>query len=322
MFSKLIHIFLILGLGILFAGIFSVPVRKINYIYGKNIPFLKRRQKTRNVLAVLSWYGFLLIVLISIFGLLYFHLYQYFSKVSWNAFLTMVTDTIQRILDFVPFISMDSFDSFSSDIVQSIMKLPGIIGKIVIAILISIYLLMDWDYYIGNLRKWRREYLSFKTNRILSTIFRETKENLFCYLKGQSLDALVMGLLLSIGLWIIKVPLGIPIGILAGIGNIIPYAGPVIAFTLTILLCLIEQRVRTLIIAIIYLILIQQLDSSFIGPKLLGKQMDVRPLFVIVSILVGGTLFGVIGMIFAVPAAAILKCLFKNTLSHLHKKIF
>ena len=321
MFSKLIHIFLILALGVLFAGIFSVPVRKINYIYGKNISFLRRRKKARNILAVLSWYGFLLIVLFSIFGLLYFHLYRYFSKVSWNAFLMMVTDTIHRIFDFIPIISMDSFDSLSSDIVQSIMKLPGMIGKIVIAILISVYLLMDWDDYMRNLRKWRREYLSFKTNRFLSAVFRETKENLFSYLKGQSLDALVMGILLSIGLWMVKVPLGIPIGILAGIGNIIPYAGPVIAFTLTILLCLIEQRVRTLITAIIYLILIQQLDSSFIGPKLLGKQMDVRPLFVIVSILVGGTLFGIIGMIFAVPAAAILKSLLKNTLSHLHGKI-
>ena len=159
MFSKLIHIFLVLALGVLFAGIFSVPVRKINYIYGKNISFLKRRKKARNILAVLSWYGFLLIVLISIFGLLYFHLYQYFSKVSWNAFLTMITNTIHRILNFVPFISMDSFDSFSSGIVQSLMKLPGIIGKIVIALLISVYLLMDWDDYMGNLRKWRREYL-------------------------------------------------------------------------------------------------------------------------------------------------------------------
>ena len=186
MFSKLIHIFLVLALGVLFAGIFSVPVRKINYIYGKNISFLKRRKKARNILAVLSWYGFLLIVLISIFGLLYFHLYRYFSKVSWNAFLTMVTDTIHRIFDFIPIISMDSFDSLSSDIVQSIMKLPGMIGKIVIAILISVYLLMDWDDYMRNLRKWRREYLSSKTNRFLSAVFRETKENLFSYLNKLS----------------------------------------------------------------------------------------------------------------------------------------
>jgi predicted PurR-regulated permease PerM len=121
-----------------------------------------------------------------------------------------------------------------------------------------------------------------------------------------------MGVLISVGLWLFQVPLGIPIGILAGVGNLIPYLGPIIAFSFSIIVCMIEQQYKVLTAALIYLIIIQQLDSSFIGPKILGRQMQIRPLFIIVSILIGGTLFGVIGMIFAVPAAGIIKSFIKK----------
>ena len=315
MLSKLLQIFFVLTLGSLLACFFSIPVRKINYLLGKNIPILKHRKKTRNIISVFIWYGLLLVFLFLIVGLLYYNIYQYFSKISWNVFINMVSTTIQDILNLIPFININSFESISSSLIQALMKLPGIIGKILIAFLISIYLLMDWDYYLKNLRRWRRELLSEKTNHYLNAITRETKNNLFAYLKGQSLDALIMSVLLSFGLWLIQVPLGVPIGITSGIGNLIPYAGPAIAFTLTTLFCLIEQRVRTLIIAIVFLIIVGQIDSSYIGPKLLGKQMQVRPLFVIVSILIGGTLFGVIGMLFAVPVAAALKTLCESILS-------
>ena len=152
---------------------------------------------------------------------------------------------------------------------------------------------------------------------MITSSVQEAKDILFSYLKGQSLDALIMGILISLGLWIFHVPLGIPIGILAGVGNLIPYLGPIIAFSFTIIVCMIEQRYTLLATTLVYLIIIQQIDSSFIGPKILGRQMQIRPLFIIVSILIGGTLFGVIGMIFAVPAAGILKSFIKKYLNQI-----
>ena len=82
MLSKLLQIFFVLALGTLLACFFSIPVRKINYLLGKNIPILKHRKKTRNIISVFIWYGLLLVFLFLIVGLLYYNIYQYFSKIS------------------------------------------------------------------------------------------------------------------------------------------------------------------------------------------------------------------------------------------------
>ncbi len=307
MFSKLFQILFVLSLGIFFALLFSVPVRKINLIYGKNFSLLKHKKKIRNILSVFTWYGALFLFILLVLGMFYYSIANYFSQVSWNEFMDKITVMIDRISENIPLLKDISLEPLTVRIIPFLVKIPGTIGKLFIAVLISIYLLIDWDYYLSAFRNWKRNCLTPKGNKMLSVFLQETKDNLFGYLKGQSLDALLMGFLLSIGLWLLKVPLGIPIGILAGIGNLIPYLGPIIAFSLTTIACLIEQRVRTLIIAIIYLILIQQLDSSLIGPRLLGKQLKIRPLFVVLSILIGGTLFGPIGMFLGVPAAGIIK---------------
>ena len=312
MFSKLYQIFLILFIGLLIACLFSVPIRNLNCFYGKNIRFLRHRRKWRTRLSVFSWYCLLLILLAAVFGLFYYNISGYFMKISWEEFVGQFADMVNNITKRFPILNSNRFQIDTSAMVNVLFRLPGLLGKLVISVLISIYLLLDWDSYIYDLKRWKRKCFTRKTNRFITSSIQESKEILFSYLKGQSLDALIMGVLISVGLWLFQVPLGIPIGILAGVGNLIPYLGPIIAFSFTIIVCMIEQQYRVLTAALIYLIIIQQLDSSFIGPKILGRQMQIRPLFIIVSILIGGTLFGVIGMIFAVPAAGIIKSFIKK----------
>ena len=312
MLSKLYQIFLVLLIGLLIACLFSVPVRNLNCFYGRKIPFLKHRKKWRNRISVFSWYVFLFFLFAALFGLFYYNISRYFMKISWEEFINQFIDSVNTITNQFPILNSNRFKIDTSAMVDVLFKLPGILGKLIISVLISIYLLLDWDSYRIDLQKWRRRCLTQRTNKIITSSVRESKEILFCYLKGQFLDAILMGILISFGLWIIGVPLGIPIGILAGIGNMVPYLGPIIAFSLTIIVCMIEDNYTVLAIALIYLIIIQQLDSSIIGPKILGKQMQIRPLFIIVSILIGGTLFGVVGMIFAVPAAGIIKSLLEK----------
>ena len=312
MLSKLYQIFLILFIGLLIACLFSVPVRNLNCFYGKRIRFLRHRRKWRTRLSVFSWYGLLIILFAAVFGLFYYNISGYFMKISWEEFVGQFADMVNNITKRFPILNSNRFQIDTSAMVNVLFRLPGLLGKLVISVLISIYLLLDWDSYIYDLKRWKRKCFTRKTNRFITSSIQESKEILFSYLKGQSFDALIMGVLISLGLWLFHVPLGIPIGILAGVGNLIPYLGPIIAFSFTIIVCMIEQQYRVLTAALIYLIIIQQLDSSFIGPKILGRQMQIRPLFIIVSILIGGTLFGVIGMIFAVPAAGIIKSFIKK----------
>lgn len=307
MLSKLTQIFLVVVLGILFALLFSVPVRKINLFYGRHLSFLRHKKKWRNILAVLSWYFFLLLFLFTLVFLFCYSICQYFSQISFSDFMEKVQLTTRKIITVFPFLNKIGIEKYLQSMLDGILSLPGVIARLAAAFMISVYLMLDWDFYLKKFADWKQEWLTPKNRHRLNLILMEIKSALFGYLKGQSLDSVLMGCLISLGLSLLRVPFGIAIGILAGAGNMIPYVGPVIAYSLTVFFCLLEEKKKILCFALLYLILIQQIDGSFFGPKLLGRQMQVRPLFVLLSILTGGTLFGPAGMLFAVPAAVIIK---------------
>ena len=137
------------------------------------------------------------------------------------------------------------------------------------------------------------------------------------YIRGQLIDALIMAVLVSVSLYLIGVKYAVIIGILSGIGNLIPYLGPVVAYGSTILVCLLSGDWKRLIVAIIVLFVIQTIDGNVINPRLLSSNVDVHPMLVIAALIIGGALGGVVGMLFAVPVAAFLKIQFDKIINRL-----
>ena len=127
------------------------------------------------------------------------------------------------------------------------------------------------------------------------------------YIRGQLIDAIIMAVLISAALSLVGVKYAVIIGILSGIGNLIPYVGPVIAYGSTILVCLVTGDLRRLLVAVIVIFLIQTIDGNVINPRLLSSNIDVHPMLVIAALIVGGALGGIVGMLFAVPVAAFIK---------------
>ena len=119
---------------------------------------------------------------------------------------------------------------------------------------------------------------------------------------------------------LVGVKFAIVIGVLAGIGNLIPYVGPFVAYALTVLVCLISNDFNTMFIAIIALLVIQTIDGQIINPRLLGSTVNVHPMYVIVAIIFGESLGGFMGMIFAVPVAALIKIEFDRLVEMKLKK--
>ncbi len=122
--------------------------------------------------------------------------------------------------------------------------------------------------------------------------------------------------MISIVLSLTGVKFAIVIGVLAGIGNLIPYVGPFVAYGLTILACLISNDLQTLVQSLIALAIIQAIDGQIINPKLLGSTVNVHPMYVIVAIIFGEALGGFMGMIFAVPVAALIKIEFDRYIAY------
>ena len=123
------------------------------------------------------------------------------------------------------------------------------------------------------------------------------------------MDSILMVILTSGALLLIRLDFAIIIGVIAGIFNLIPYFGPIVGFGLAVIIGLLDPEPIKALYAAIAILIIQQIDGWFIVPKVVGNCVKLHPIVVLLAILVGGNLFGLIGMLLAVPAAAFIRLL-------------
>lgn len=128
------------------------------------------------------------------------------------------------------------------------------------------------------------------------------------FIRGNLLVALIVGALMSLGLFLLGMNYSLTLGLLAGLFNIIPYFGPILGSIPILFVALLQSDVNLLLV-LIYVIVLQQVDSIFITPKVIGDKMGLHPVSVIVLVLIGGFLGGLSGMILVIPAAAVGKVL-------------
>lgn len=140
-------------------------------------------------------------------------------------------------------------------------------------------------------------------------IGRTVSQVLSGYLRGQLIISLSTAVMVSIGLAILGVPYALVLGLLAGVLNIIPYIGPLIAEATAAIVAVFVSPILALG-AVAVIIGAQQVTDYFVQPRVMSEQVDLHPVLVIFSLLAGGTLFGFPGLLLAIPVAAIAKGLF------------
>jgi len=134
-------------------------------------------------------------------------------------------------------------------------------------------------------------------NRVLSS-----------YVRGQLLIAVVMGILYSLGFAIVRVPLALTLGLLTGFLNFVPYLGTLTGFGLSILFVALDGGgIGRLGGVLLVFVIVQSVEGYYLTPKLLGSRLNLHPLWVLIGIVIGGNLFGLLGIILAVPVIAIAK---------------
>ncbi len=128
------------------------------------------------------------------------------------------------------------------------------------------------------------------------------------YLRGQFFDALIIGILSVIALWFLKVPYFLLIGAFAGLANMIPYVGPWTGASLAVLVVFISNgQVNQMVMVALAFAVIQLIDNVLVQPIVVARSVQMHPLLVIFAVIVGGQFYGILGMFFAVPVAAIVK---------------
>ena len=194
--------------------------------------------------------------------------------------------------------------SLTKQLIAFAADLVSVISTVVIIPFVTFFLLKDG-------REMKKLLISYIPNRYFEmslNVLHKMDIQLGGYLRGQFIEAVVVGSLSILALWILGVKYFILIGIFAGLANFIPYVGPVAGAIPAITVAITNGADSNLIIYIIVsFIVIQLIDNTVMQPLVLSKSVNLHPLIIVLAILIGGKFFGILGMFLAVPAAGCLK---------------
>lgn len=186
-----------------------------------------------------------------------------------------------------------------------------IFGYVVLTPVLAFYLLRDYDRLAARLIDLvpcpqRESWLGFA---------REYDQLVSRYLRGQLLAALAVGVLTALGLWIARFPYAGLVGAVAGVFNLVPFLGLVVSLVPAVVIALLSGNILASFVkvAIVYS-LVQLLDSVVIGPRIVGESVGLHPVWVMLALAVGGFFLGFVGLLLAVPVAALLKLLLRHAL--------
>jgi len=185
----------------------------------------------------------------------------------------------------------------------------GVFGLITVLVL-AFYLLVDSSSLIlVFLRLFPRE------KRIqVNDACRRVTNKISAWLGGQLLLSGIIGSTAALGLFLMGVPFFWVLALIAAIGELIPIVGPILSAVPAVIVALSVKPALALAV-ILFFVAQQQLENHLLVPKIMQRQVGISPVFVIIALLIGGSLLGVIGAILAVPTAAILQVLFEETLA-------
>ncbi len=221
-------------------------------------------------------------------------------------------DNMPPIFKSIEEVILNSANDIENVIITNISKfIEGIIStfsKVISLILIPIltfYFIKDKDYFKNKL------YLTIpkKRRKEVKELFLEIDRALSQFIRGRLLLAVYVGIATTILLLILNVDFAIVIGILTGVADIIPYFGPFIGFLPAVFFALLSSPIKALWVAILF-VGIQWVENNVLAPKIIGESTGIHPITILLALIIGGGMFGVVGMIFSIPTVAIIKILF------------
>lgn len=183
------------------------------------------------------------------------------------------------------------------------------VGSNIFGGLLDIVMVFIFTFYLALEREKVQSFLvtliPFGDKEKLSVLFGQVDQRLGAWLRGQLLLMTIIGFVTYILLKVIGLQFALPLAVLAGLAEVVPIVGPTVSAIPAMIVGLSQSITMGVVVVFIY-ILIQQLESSTIVPRVMGKSVGLDPLVVIIALMVGGRLAGPIGALLSVPVAAVL----------------
>ena len=222
---------------------------------------------------------------------------------EWD--LSGINDAMEEIPDKIINIITKAIPTIIPTIYNTSMSLISGFLNVIIAIIVSVYMLIDKNRLIFNAKRVIYAIFGQKTGDKLLHTGSECNRIFSSLIIGKLIDSLIIGILCFIAMSILKLPYALIISVIVGVTNMIPYFGPFIGAVPGILLLLFVSFKYALIFTVLIIVL-QQFDGLYLGPKILGESTGLRPLWIIFAITVGGSMAGVLGMFLGVPTLAVI----------------
>ena len=197
------------------------------------------------------------------------------------------------------------------------LNLITFVKNFIIGFIISVYILANKELFFAQLKKLVAATFSRQTSNNIFKVSSQCNKIFSGFLTGKLIDSLIIGLLCFILMTILGMDYTTMISVIIGVTNIIPFFGPFIGAVPSALLLFLISPKQALIF-IIMIIVLQQFDGNILGPKILGDSTGLPAFWVLISILIGGGLFGFVGMLFAVPTFALIYSMFCE---HINQKL-
>jgi predicted PurR-regulated permease PerM len=196
-----------------------------------------------------------------------------------------------------------------ANISQSGLAMLSAVANLVLIPVVTFYLLRDWDVLVEKFGSLIPRYY-FGT---VSNLAKQCHETIGAFFRGQLLVMGALSVIYAIGLMLIGLDLGLLIGLLAGIASIVPYLGAIVGIGAGLFAAFFQfGDITHLVLVVVVFSVGQTLEGTVLTPKLVGDRIGLHPVAVIFAVLAGGQLFGFVGILLALPAAAVIMVLLRQ----------
>jgi len=315
----------------------TVPLKKLS-----SSPEKKKRAQARAIAVTLTMLAVLLILALVIIMVIP-QLIENIVTIAGNmdSYITAIKDWINKIFEdnptLVEFLGnpLDNFNSFVTDIWKKYSsELMGMAGNVastvwaiidtmknvLLGLIISIYLLARKEMFIGQTKKLIFAFLKVERAQRFLGVCREASKKFLGSIIGKIIEAFIVAIICFIGCTILRLPYSLLISAIMLVFNLIPYVGPFIGAIPCVLLLLLSDEPIQALWFVIFILVLQTIDGNVIAPWILGDSTGLPAVWILVAILIGGGLFGILGMLLGVPVFSVVYMLIKDFIERRLKK--
>lgn len=203
----------------------------------------------------------------------------------WNNFLT----SMKSILGTIVLSVRDFFFSLFDSIVTTILS-----------VVLAVYMLLSKESLILTVKKGLHAYFPKKITDLVVKYMKLTNSSFNHFIQGQMVEALILGILCFLGMTLFGFEYALLISVIVGLTNIIPMFGPYIGAAPSILILLVVDPMQA-VWFIVYVTVLQQIESNLIYPRVVGSSMGISGFWILIAVIVGNNLFGILGIILGIP---------------------